>query len=415
MSKTKLTTKLDEVKVLRDPIHSYIHVEYEVIWKCIDSPWVQRLRRIRQLGGAFMVYHTADHTRFGHSLGVYEIVRRMVHEVKDLDDNLTEEEKIVAMLAALLHDVGHGPFSHAFESVLALNHEKYSCMIIEQEDSSLAQLLESYQPGLSKQVASVIRHEHDNNLLNQIISSQLDADRMDYLLRDAYFTGTKYGEFDLERIFRVMRVYDKKRLVIKKSGVYAIENYIMARYHMYWQVYYHPVARSYEAMIELLFNRLKDLHEKGKLPTCVAFFAPLFVKGAIPLETYLELDESVCFYGFHQLVNCEDPIAKDLARRLLNRDLFIECDASGEHEKKVKEALKKHGYDENYYYHRDKVTQKPYDPYKENNEFQTITILMEDGSCKDLSKASSLVSSLTKGRKEMDGLIFYPQEVPVEL
>ena len=239
--------KTEEEKVLRDPIHGYIHVDYQVIWDCINSRWFQRLRRIRQLGGACMVYHTADHTRFGHSLGVYEVVRRMVMEVPDIREALDERQKITVMLAGLLHDLGHGPFSHAFEAVTHSSHEDWTYRIIE-EDAQLRGILEGCSKGLSHDVADVIRHRSKNALLPQLVSAQLDADRMDYLLRDAYFTGTAYGEFDLERVLRILRVSDG-RIVIKESGIYAIENYIMARYHMYWQVYYHPTARSLLATV----------------------------------------------------------------------------------------------------------------------------------------------------------------------
>ena len=239
--------KTTEEKVLRDPVHGYIHVDLQVVWDVINSSWFQRLRRIRQLGGAYVVYHCAEHSRFGHSLGVYELVRRMVSEVQDISNALNEREKVTAMLAGLLHDIGHGPYSHAFEGVTKTSHEEFTCRIIE-ENTEITRILEDCCEGLSKDVADVIRHESSNPLLSQLISSQLDADRFDYLLRDAYFTGTKYGEYDLERILRTMRVHDGKQLVIKESGVYAVENYIMARYHMYWQVYYHPVARSYETV-----------------------------------------------------------------------------------------------------------------------------------------------------------------------
>jgi len=169
--------KTDEVKVLRDPVHGYIHVDYEAVWQCINSAWFQRLRRIRQLGGAYMVYHTADHTRFGHSLGVYEIVRRMVTEVPDISNALTEREKLTVMLAGLMHDIGHGPYSHAFEKVSGTSHEEYTCRIIE-EDPEIRGILENTAEGMAKEVADVIRHKSANPILPQLVSSQLDADRM---------------------------------------------------------------------------------------------------------------------------------------------------------------------------------------------------------------------------------------------
>ena len=165
---------MNEVKVLRDPIHGYIHVRLNVVWECINSAPMQRLKRIRQLGGAFQVYHTAEHSRFSHSLGVYEITRRMVEEIQDLRQGLSEEEKVTVMLAGLLHDLGHGPFSHAFESVTMTHHEQMTRRII-LEPSEVHDALVRCDPSLPEKVASVIDHTHPNPVLSQMISGQLDA------------------------------------------------------------------------------------------------------------------------------------------------------------------------------------------------------------------------------------------------
>lgn len=210
--------KTGEKKVMRDPIHGYIHVEDKIIWDCINAKEMQRLRRIHQLGGDFQIYHTAEHSRFSHSLGVYEIVRRMVNEIEELRVRLSDYEKLTVMAAGLLHDIGHGPFSHAFESVSLLSHEEYTCKIIT-ENSEIHRILERCDVSLSKDVVDIIKGRHRNELLNQIVSGQLDADRMDYLLRDAYFTGTSYGNFDLERIIRTMRIVDE-RITVKESGIH---------------------------------------------------------------------------------------------------------------------------------------------------------------------------------------------------
>lgn len=400
--------KTNEVKVLRDPVHGYIHVEYDVVWKCINSCWIQRLRRIKQLGGASMVYHGADHTRFGHSLGVYEIVRRMVNEVNDLKKCLSEEEKIVVMLAGLLHDVGHGPYSHAFESIMHGDHEVYSCMIIE-NDTSITRILEDCKKGLSKQVADVIRHQSKNPLLPQIISGQLDADRMDYLLRDAYFTGTKYGEFDLERILRVLRVEDDK-LVIKESGIYAVENYIMARYHMYWQIYYHPVARSYEAILRLLFKRIEDLINMNQEANGIDFFKPVLKDGYMDLDDYFGLDEATCTYGFMQCMHSDDAILSDLANRLLTRRLYDYMEANATNRKKIYKALDQCGYNKDYYVTEDEVGQRPYIPYS-GEMASSIWVRMHGGKILELSKASNIVSAVSKGKAQSDDRIFYPKEI----
>jgi HD superfamily phosphohydrolase len=397
--------RLNEVKVLRDPVHGYIHIDLKVIWDVLNSAWFQRLRRIRQLGGAVVVYHCAEHTRFEHSLGVYEIVRRMVTEVPDLSRELNEKEKVTAELAAMLHDIGHGPYSHAFEGVTNTSHEVYTCRIIE-ENTEITKILEDACPGLSKDVADVIRHESSNPILSQLISSQLDADRFDYLIRDAYFTGTKYGEFDMERILRTMRV-DNGRLAVKESGVYAVENYIMARYHMYWQVYYHPVARSYECVLHMLFKRLKDLGTRKLDPSVIPLFIPIIKGQKIPLHTYFDLDEYACAYGFAQLVHHKDPITADLARRIRDRDLFEYADSTPSFNRKMRSTLKKAGYDLNYYWGRNEVEQNPYKPY--SGEFSgSIWVRMKDGSTRELSNASNIVYSLIHGPTNDDNKVFFP-------
>ena len=402
-----LNERLDETKVLRDPVHGYIHVDLKVVWDVINSSWFQRLRRIRQLGGANMVYHCAEHTRFSHSLGVYEIVRRMISEVPDIDRALNEYEKITVMLAGLLHDAGHGPYSHAFEEISATSHEQYTCRIIE-ENTEITKILENASKGLSKDVADVIRHKSANPLLSQLISSQLDADRMDYLLRDAYFTGTTYGEFDLERILRTLRVKDN-RLVVKESGVYAVENYIMARYHMYWQVYYHPTARSYETLLHMLFKRMRDLGDTED-PSLLKQFVPLVTKGKIPLEDYFALDESACSYGFHMLVHHQDPILRDLAERVRDRKLFAYADSTPQFNRQMRAKLKKAGYDLNYYWGRDSVMQKPYVPYRGSQE-SAVWVWMKDGSVRELSNASNIVYSLIHGPVHDDNKVYFPADV----
>jgi len=397
--------KTDEVKVLRDPVHGYIHVEYEVIWQCINSRWMQRLRRIRQLGGAHMVYHAADHSRFQHSLGVYEIVRRMVTEVQDLAGSLTEQEKVTVMLAGLMHDIGHGPYSHAFEAVTPATHEEYTCEIIEQ-DPELRGYMEACVPGLAGDVADVIRHRSANPILPQLVSAQLDADRMDYLLRDAYFTGTKYGVFDLERLLRTLRVSDN-RLVVKESGVYAVEYYIMARYHMYWQVYYHPIARSYESLIAQLFVRLRDLADAGKFPHSIPEFEPLAANRKLSLDEFFVLDEYTCSYGFQLLSRCDDPVAADLASRLRDRRLFDYAEGTPQNIEKITAALQQQGYDPKYYLAHQAVRQRPYEPYSGQRE-NAIWIRMHGGEIRELSAASSIVASLIKAPLLSDNRVFFP-------
>ena len=401
--------RLDETKVLKDPVHSYIHIHYEVIWNCLDSKEFQRLRRIRQLGGDFQVYPTAEHSRFSHSLGVYEIVRRMVTEVKTLCAELTEYEKVCVMLAGLLHDVGHGPFSHAFEHVTNHSHEEYTAKII-LGDTELNSILRAVSKKMPEDIVSIIQHTHENDILNQIVSGQLDADRMDYLLRDSYFTATSYGQFDLERILRTMRVRKtsegRKVIVVKHTGIHSVEDYIMARYQMYWQVYYHPVARSYEAVFIQLFNRLKDIFKDNKdYFEDMKVLIPFLEKAVVSEEEYFRLDENSLLYCCALIQDKGDVIAADLAKRLQNRKLFEYVDYNEENLAQIQNMLRENGYDEQYYLRIENIEASVYSPYKGRK----ILIEKLDGQIVALEKASTIVESITKGQTKKEGTIFFPR------
>lgn len=401
--------RLDETKVLKDPVHSYIHIHYEVIWNCLDSKEFQRLRRIRQLGGDFQVYPTAEHSRFSHSLGVYEIVRRMVTEIKSLCVELTEYEKVCVMLAGLLHDVGHGPFSHAFEHVTNHSHEEYTAKII-LGNTELNSILRAVSRKLPEDIVSIIQHTHENDILNQIVSGQLDADRMDYLLRDSYFTATSYGQFDLERILRTMRVRKtsegRKVIVVKHTGIHSVEDYIMARYQMYWQVYYHPVARSYEAVFIQLFNRLKDIFKDNKdYFEDMKVLIPFLEKAEVREEEYFRLDENSLLYCCVLIQDKADAIAADLAKRLQNRKLFEYVDYNEENLAQIQNMLRDNGYDEQYYLRIENVEASVYSPYKGRK----ILIEKLDGQIVALEKASTIVESITKGQTKKEGTIFFPR------
>ena len=404
-----MNQRCNETKVMRDPIHEYIHVDYQIIWDLINAREFQRLRRIHQMGTSYQVYHTAEHSRFAHSLGVYEIIRRMVNEVKGLDEFLSEVEKIQIMCAGLLHDLGHGPFSHFFESILSPNHEKLTAMII-LGDSDIHRILVHYASDLPEQIVSILNHSHPNKVMSRMISSQLDADRMDYLLRDAYFTGTSYGTFDLERILRTLRIVDD-RLVIKESGVHSVEDYIMARYHMYWQVYYHPTSRSIEAILYAFFNRMRDLIvQEPKYLEAYPMFQFLKPDHTITLKEHYQLDESSCFYGFQCASDDTDKILSDLAVRILERKLFDYADfSSSDDYDSMKQRLIEMNYDPTYYLYMDKAEKRPYSPYNEDTNL--IYILMPDKTIRELSQVSAIVNAVVYGQAKTEMKLFYPKEV----
>ena len=402
--------KTEETKVLRDPIHGYIHVDLKVVWDCINAKEMQRLRRIHQLGGDFQVYHTAEHSRFSHSLGVYEIVRRMVYEIDQLREVLSDYEKAVVMLAGLLHDSGHGPFSHAFEGISTYKHEEYTVKII-MENSEIHQILAACDARLPEDVASIIQYRHAKECMNQLVSGQLDADRMDYLLRDAYFTGTSYGKFDLERILRTIRVKNG-RIVVKASGIHSVEDYIMARYHMYWQVYLHPVARSYETLLSILFRRMKEVYAlHPEYLSDVKMFHPFLCGADAGIDALYRLDESAALYGFSELVTCRDEILRDISYRLLNRKLFEYVTLKNPEDlERIQLHVQALGYDPDYYVYQDVVSQKPYSPYKSNESGHNIWVLEESGKVKELSKASDIVRALTRADLKEESKLYFPEE-----
>ncbi|WP_326717705.1 HD domain-containing protein [Vagococcus jeotgali] len=409
-------------KVFRDPIHHDIQVEHPIILELINSKEFQRLRRIKQLGTTSLIFHTAEHSRFGHSLGVYEITRQILNFFtrqypKDLlgDYGWDDTERLVTLCAALLHDVGHGPYSHTFESIFKTNHELLTIDIITNEETEINQILKKVSSTFPFEVASVIQKNYPNQQVVQLISSQIDADRMDYLLRDAYFTGTEYGTFDLSRILRVIRPH-KDGITFNASGMHAVEDYIVSRYQMYMQVYFHPVSRGMEVILDKLLKRAKELYLIR--PNYFEKSSPLmvpFLKNNFNLEDYLDLDDGVLTTSFHMWSKSYDPVLSDLAKRFLNRKPFKSVAYTDETKKELdlmRELIEQQGYNTDYYTAEQSSFDLPYDfykPSKENNKTQ-IELIQPDGSLIELSRTSDLVASLA-GENKGDQRFYFPSEM----
>lgn len=406
--------EMNEKRVLRDAIHDYIHVDHLVIWHLINSQEMQRLRRVKQLGGTYQVFQSAEHSRFVHSLGVYQVVRRML-ETECLDNELNDYDKLCVMCAGLLHDIGHGPFSHSFEGVFKEDHENITVRMI-LEDSEVHNILITVHEDLPTDIAAIIQHTHKNQILIQMVSSQLDADRMDYLLRDSYMTGTTYGQFDMSRILRTMRICDGK-IVYKESGVQAIENYILARYHMYWQVYYHPTARSYEHLLQSVFQRVKDLFSEGySYKTDLKYLLP-FLYDELTVDDFTRLDEAVVLYYFREFMNEDDFILKDLSARFLNQKLFKYKQLRNQEElDDIKHISSSLGYDPRYYIISDNQKQVPYLHYGESGELSEIEILSPSGELSPLPSKSEIVSAILNSKLyKSDKKVFFPKEIKDEV
>ncbi|TMV44260.1 HD domain-containing protein [Paenibacillus mesophilus] len=389
---------LMEEKVFKDPVHKYIYVQDETIWNLINTKEFQRLRRIRQLGTSFMTFHGAEHSRFSHSLGVYEVARRIISQFeRNRYDDWPSEERLLCLCSALLHDIGHGPFSHSVEKVFGTHHEDWTCRLV-LGDTEVNRVLTEADPELPQKVSDVICKSYGKEIVVGLISSQLDADRMDYLLRDAYYTGVHYGTFDLERILRVIRPH-KGHIVVKESGMHAVEDYLMSRYQMYWQVYFHPVTRSSEIVLRKIFERAKRLHTDR-----YAFqflMGPLvgLLDNEMTIEDYLTLDESYVQMTIMQWSKERDPILSDLCARFLNRRLFKyaaldDINEAMEHE--LRAGLLACGIDPEYYLEIDYLTELPYDVYRAGDEEESLPIWLLDGRNElvEISRKSDIIRSI---------------------
>lgn len=402
---------LHEEKVFKDPVHRYVHVREKLIWDLINAPEFQRLRRIKQLGTSFMTFHGGEHSRFNHSLGVYEIMRRIL-ETFEGRVQLSREEKLLCLCAALLHDVGHGPFSHSFEKVFRFDHEEWTRRILT-GPTEINRILRTVSEDFPRKVAEVIAKTHENKLIVSLISSQIDADRMDYLLRDAYYTGVNYGNFDIERILRVMRPREDG-VVIKYSGMHAVEDYIMSRYQMYWQVYFHPVTRSAEVVLSKIFQRAKRLAQDGyRFRLEPTHFVPFF-REQIELADYLALDETIVFFYLQQWQAEADPILADLCSRFINRNLFKYVNFNPRNFRvleELKQLFQEAGIDPTYYVEVDSTSDLPYDFYRPGEEEERIPImlLMPSGELAELSRKSEIVESIS-GKRRFDYKLYFPSD-----
>ncbi|HLS06915.1 MAG TPA: HD domain-containing protein, partial [Bacillota bacterium] len=396
----------------KDPVHRYVRVRDQVIWDLIATPEFQRLRRIKQLGTSYLTFHGAEHSRFNHSLGVYEIVRRILNKFADQNVAIDQDTRLISLCAALLHDLGHGPFSHSFEKVFHLDHEDFTRQII-LGHTKVNDILTRVAPNFPEQVARVIDQTFENTLVVHLISSQIDADRMDYLQRDAYYTGVSYGHFDMERILRVMRAVDGE-LVIKSTGMHAVEDYIMSRYQMYWQVYFHPVTRSAEVILINILQRVKDLYEQGYTFKVAPTHFESFFTDKINLQQYLHLDEAIMLYYFQQWQFEDDHILSDLCDRFMNRRLFkyVEYDRVDEERvyNRLVQLFKNVNIDPKYYLIVDKSSDLPYDVYgglDDLYETMPIYLRMPDHSLKELSAHSPIVEAIS-GKRRTDYKLYFP-------
>ncbi|MGT2926365.1 HD domain-containing protein [Streptococcus cuniculipharyngis] len=403
-------------KIFRDPVHQQIPVSDQVIYDLINTPEFQRLRRIKQLGTTGFTFHGGEHSRFSHCLGVYELARQITNLFTDKYPDIWQvEDNLLTMVAALLHDIGHGAYSHTFEGLFGTDHEAFTQEIITNPQTNVHHILSKVAPDFPDKVASVINHSYPNKQVVQLISSQIDCDRMDYLLRDSYFTGVQYGQFDLARILSSIRPI-KNGIAFTYGGYHAVEDYLLSRYQMYMQVYFHPASRAMEVLLKNLLKRAQHLYPKH-----VAFFEKEssrlipFFENNYQLDDYLRLDDSVLNAYFQAWTESHDPILADLASRFINRKIFKSVtfsDASKANLGQLEKEIQAVGYEPTYYTAINTSFDLPYDIYRPDsaNPRTQIDIIQANGHLLELSHQSPLVATLM-GTFHGDQRFYFPKEM----
>ena len=396
------TVKSEKLKIINDPIYGFIQIPYESVYQLIEHPFFQRLRRIRQLGLTHLVYPGAHHTRFHHAMGAMHLMTEALEVLKRKGHIILEEEAEALTIAILLHDIGHGPYSHSLEHSLvrSISHEQLSELFMDRLNVDLK--------GRLSLAIKIFRNQYPKKFLHQLVSGQLDMDRLDYLNRDSFFTGVSEGVISSERIIKMMEIH-KDELVIEAKGIYSIEKFIVARRLMYWQVYLHKTVVSAENLLINILRRAKELIRLGNSLFCTPalnvflscdYSLSDFKSDQSLLDSFAMLDDSDISASVKVWSSHEDPILKDLCLRLINRRLFkiIIQDKAFDPEflKKSKASvitkMNLKNEDVDYYFLEGVLMNNAY-----NSDNDKINILYKDGSVCDIADAADTlnIKSLT--------------------
>ncbi len=414
---------MSKYKIVNDPVHGFIHIPSNIIFELIEHPFFQRLRRIQQLGLTSFVYPGASHNRLQHAFGALFLMQSAIDVLRLKGHNISEKESEAAQIAILLHDIGHGPFSHTLEhSIIGnLTHEDISMLFMQE-------LNEQYDDALQMAI-KIFQNRHHKKFLHQLVSSQLDMDRLDYLKRDSFYTGVNEGVIGSERIIKMLDVVDDQ-LVIESKGVYSIEKFLIARRLMYWQVYLHKTVLAAEHLMINILKRAKALVEEGKdiftTPALGYFLSNTITRDYVfEKEKFTERRKEVlaCFAALddYDVVasvkiwsDDDDPVLSRLCKNFIDRHLFRVIIQNEKFDKeKIKNIKKKIGlaYEINdaqadYFVFTGHISNKA---YNENDE--KIKILYKNGDLKDITEASDMlnVTVLTKAIKKY--FFCYPKEL----
>ena len=410
--------KTNKKKIVNDPVYGFVNIPDELHFDIIEHPLFQRLRRIKQVSLTNMVYPNANHTRFSHSLGAMHLMRRAVQLLRGKGYDITDAELEAASLAILLHDSGHGPFSHTLESsiVQGITHEDLSLQIMRR--------FNEIHDGKLDLAIRVFTGVYEKGFLSKLISSQLDVDRIDYLKRDSFFTGVAEGNVNAERLLDMMEVVGND-LAIEAKGIYSVESFLVSRRIMYWQVYMHKTVLSAEYMLREILKRARLICQIRPLPATPALLFFLQYKGDFSdgeaMETVLEqfgkLDDYDVMTAVKMWCNDKDFVLRELCRRLINRNLFrIEIQQEPFDPGYVDEVLHKiadhYGislYDASFMLLQGVSSNHAYHPKK-----PAINILFKDGSVKDISEASDQLNISVLSQPVVKHFICYPKELDLK-
>lgn len=402
-------------KILNDPVYGFVTLRHSRALELMDHPYVQRLRRISQLGLSHLVYPGAVHNRFHHAVGCLFLMQQAIDTLRYKGVEITKEEDEAVCFAILLHDIGHGPFSHALENSIVqdVHHEDISELIMSRLNKEF--------DGLLDLAIEIFQNKYKKKFLHQLVSSQLDMDRLDYLARDSFYSGVTEGKVGSERIIKMLAVVDD-RLVVEEKGIYSIEKFIVARRLMYWQVYLHRTVLSAEHMLMLALKRAKDLSRNGEVlfasPALSAFLQNDYDKVSFAttegvLDKFCDLDDSDIYNAMKAWRLHPDKVLSDLSSRLLDRKLFrielrTEEFSQSDIDERVKTLMELWSLSEeeaNYYVSSGSVDNQP---YKENG----IMLKSKDGGLIDFAKANDNLTLESLSRNVTKSFLCYPKDMP---
>jgi HD superfamily phosphohydrolase len=407
---------INKRKIINDPIYGFVTIPNELIYDLLNHPYFQRLRRIKQLGLTNLVYPGALHTRFHHAIGAMHLMQEAVLTLRQKDIAITEEEEQAVLIAILLHDIGHGPFSHALEHsiVKGVNHETLSSLFMDK-------LNEEFKGKLSLAI-KIFNDKYKKDFLHQLVSSQLDMDRLDYLKRDSFFTGVSEGVISSDRIIKMLNVV-KNELVVENKAIYSIEKFLIARRLMYWQVYLHKTVLSAETLLVNILKRAKELSAKGNelfgTPALLLFLKNNFTekdfkKDAVLLDKFSKLDDNDIMASIKVWVDNDDKILSKLCANLLDRKLYkieiqnnaIDNAFKNKLIKKVCDQYKITPKEAGYFVFTDTVNNSAY-----NATNFKINILMSNGKLVDVAEASDQLNLQSLSKTVTKHFICYPKDI----